>query len=143
MSFRTSDGRMWAHVTAARSSTHEAVREGWNFFQDSFWRGPKPIPETVFEISWSVMIGDGGSRRASALGVVHKTVHTPMFDLLGNVYRVGITRLESWRGEGDLFSPASLKTRKLYTFKRAENSESARNTKSSHTVSHTGVSEAA
>jgi hypothetical protein len=54
VSFRTSDGKLWCHVTAAQS-THEAVREGWNFFQDPFWRGPKPTRETVFEIS---LVGD-------------------------------------------------------------------------------------
>jgi hypothetical protein len=47
-----------------------------------------------------------------------------------------------WCGEGDLFSRWSLKTRKLYTLRKAQSSESARNTKSSHTASHTGVSEA-
>lgn len=46
-----------------------------------------------------------------------------------------------WCGEGDLFSRWSLKTRKLYTSRRAQSSESARNTKSSHTLSHTAVSE--
>jgi hypothetical protein len=46
-----------------------------------------------------------------------------------------------WCGEGDLFSRWSLKTRKLYTLRRAETSRSARRTKSSHTVSHTDPSE--
>ena len=52
--FHTRDGKWWCHVTAARP-THEAVWEGWEFFQDSFWHGPKPTPETVFEIS---LVGD-------------------------------------------------------------------------------------
>ena len=43
-----------------------------------------------------------------------------------------------WCGEGDLFCCSPLKARKLYTFRRAENSKSARKTKSSHTTSHTG-----
>jgi hypothetical protein len=47
-----------------------------------------------------------------------------------------------WCGEGDLFSRWSLKTRNLYTLRSAKSSESVRNTKSSHTASHTGVSEA-
>jgi hypothetical protein len=47
-----------------------------------------------------------------------------------------------WCGEGDLFSPGLLKTRKLYTSRRAKSSESATNTKSSHAVSHTGISNA-
>jgi len=42
-----------------------------------------------------------------------------------------------WCGEGDLFSCSPLKARNLYTSRRAENSERARKTKSSHTVSHT------
>jgi len=54
VSFRTTDGKLWCHVTAARS-THEAVREGWEFFQDAFWCGPKPNLKTVFEIS---LVGD-------------------------------------------------------------------------------------
>jgi len=44
-----------------------------------------------------------------------------------------------WCGEGDLFSCRILKRRKLYTSQRATSSKSARRTKSSHTVSHTGV----
>jgi hypothetical protein len=54
VSFRTPDQKLWCHVTAARS-THEAVREGWEFFHDSFWRGPRPTFDTVFEIT---LIGD-------------------------------------------------------------------------------------
>ena len=42
-----------------------------------------------------------------------------------------------WCGEGDLFSCSPLKTRKLYTLRRARNAESARNTNPSHTASHT------
>ena len=47
-----------------------------------------------------------------------------------------------WCGEGDLFSPGLLKTRKLYTLQTARNTKSARRTKSSHTISHTGLWEA-
>lgn len=47
-----------------------------------------------------------------------------------------------WCGEGDLFSRWSLKTRKLYTSRRPQSSQSARNTKSSHTRSHTDAFEA-
>jgi hypothetical protein len=32
-------------------SVFQAVREGWEFFQDSFWYGPKPTLETVFDVS--------------------------------------------------------------------------------------------
>jgi hypothetical protein len=42
-----------------------------------------------------------------------------------------------WCGEGDLFSCASLKTRKLYTLRRPQSSKKARNTNPSHTASHT------
>jgi hypothetical protein len=44
-----------------------------------------------------------------------------------------------WCGEGDLFSRPLLKTRKLYTSRSSQSSQSATNTKSSHTVSHTAV----
>ena len=47
-----------------------------------------------------------------------------------------------WCGEGDLFSCGSLKKRKLYTSRRPQNSESARNTYPSHTASHTGCKRA-
>ena len=45
---------------------------------------------------------------------------------------------KKWCGEGDLFSCGVLKTRKLYTSRRAQSSESARRTNPSHTASHTG-----
>jgi hypothetical protein len=44
-----------------------------------------------------------------------------------------------WCGEGDLFSLGALKTRNLYTLRSAQSSKRARNTKSSHTFSHTGL----
>jgi hypothetical protein len=44
-----------------------------------------------------------------------------------------------WCGEGDLFSSRVLKTRNLYTLRRAQSSKSARRTKSSHTASHTAL----
>ena len=43
----------------------------------------------------------------------------------------------SWCGEGDLFCRTALKTRKLYTSRRPKNTRSARNTRLSHTASHT------
>jgi hypothetical protein len=52
--FSTPDGKSWSHVTAA-NSTFEAVLEGWDFFHNPFWHGPKPTHETIFEIS---LIGD-------------------------------------------------------------------------------------
>src|SRR5262249_26252001 len=42
-----------------------------------------------------------------------------------------------WCGEGDLFSFAALKRRKLYTSRTPKNAKSARNTPLSRTVSHT------
>jgi hypothetical protein len=45
---------------------------------------------------------------------------------------------KKWCGEGDLFSCGVLKTRKLYTLRRRQSSESARRTNLSHTASHTG-----
>jgi hypothetical protein len=54
VSFKTEDGRLFCHVTMAHS-VFEAVREGMDFFADPFWRGPKPTPEAVFEVS---LVGD-------------------------------------------------------------------------------------
>jgi hypothetical protein len=42
-----------------------------------------------------------------------------------------------WCGEGDLFSDPALILRKLYTSRRRRNTKSARNTRLSHTASHT------
>ncbi len=39
------------------------VIEGWEFFQDPFWRGPKPTAETTFEIS---LVGDERRWRVKA-----------------------------------------------------------------------------
>jgi hypothetical protein len=44
-----------------------------------------------------------------------------------------------WCGEGDLFYRPALKTRKLYTSRIPKYTRSARNTRLSHTASHTGV----
>jgi hypothetical protein len=56
-------GAKWANVTAA-SSTFEAVRTAYKFFNDPHWRGPKPNLDTIFEISlvgderkWNVRVG--------------------------------------------------------------------------------------
>jgi hypothetical protein len=40
---------LWATVTAA-VTLFEAVRQAWEFFQDDFWRGPKPNLDTIFEV---------------------------------------------------------------------------------------------
>jgi hypothetical protein len=56
-------GAKWANVTAA-SSTFEAARIAYRFLHDPHWRGPRPTPETIFEISlvgderkWRVKVG--------------------------------------------------------------------------------------
>ena len=46
-----------------------------------------------------------------------------------------------WCGEGDLFCVRVLKTSKLYTPQRPQNTKSARNTQLSHTVCHTMIPE--
>jgi hypothetical protein len=33
----------------------EAAQNAMRFFADPFWRGPKPTPETIFEV---VLVGD-------------------------------------------------------------------------------------
>jgi hypothetical protein len=37
VSFRTTDGKLWCHVTAAQT-VFNAAREGWDFFQDPLAR---------------------------------------------------------------------------------------------------------
>jgi hypothetical protein len=56
------------------SSTFEAVRTAYKFFNDPHWRGPKPTPETIFEISlvgdersWRVRVGSALDRRKNIL----------------------------------------------------------------------------
>ena len=43
----------------------------------------------------------------------------------------------NWCGEGDLFSRSALKTSKLYKPRTTQNTQSATNTRLSHTASHT------
>jgi hypothetical protein len=38
-------------TTVSASSSHEAVREAINLFSDPFWKGPKPTPEMVYEVT--------------------------------------------------------------------------------------------
>jgi hypothetical protein len=70
-------------------------------------------------------------------GVNYNSSHTAVTRKLWSCKSMKIQGLK-WRGEGYLFSRWSLKTRKLYTSRSAQTSQSARNTKSSHTASHTG-----
>ena len=51
--------------------------------------------------------------------------------------RPGVKLLILWCGERDLFSRRLLKTSKLYITQRRQDSQSARDTRPSHTVSHT------
>jgi hypothetical protein len=39
----------WTRVTMARS-LFEACRNAWDWFQDPFWKGPRPTPDTVFSV---------------------------------------------------------------------------------------------
>jgi len=67
ISFRANDGKLWCHVTAAET-VFGAVREGWEFFQDPFWRGPTPSRDTTFEIS---LVGDERRWLVKAKRAVH------------------------------------------------------------------------
>jgi hypothetical protein len=39
----------WTHVTMA-SSLFEACRNAWEWFNDPFWEGAHPTPDTVFTV---------------------------------------------------------------------------------------------
>lgn len=41
----------------------EAVRNAWDALQDPWWQGPRPTPETVFEVS---VTGSGERFRVAA-----------------------------------------------------------------------------
>jgi hypothetical protein len=43
-------GTKWT-CTVAADTAFESARQAWRFFQNPFWRGPKPALDTVFEVS--------------------------------------------------------------------------------------------
>jgi hypothetical protein len=45
------------------STVFEAVRTAVSFFLDPFWKGPKPVPETIFTVT---LVGD--SRKWRVVG---------------------------------------------------------------------------
>lgn len=47
---RDAAGARYATNVSAASS-HEAARQAVEFFNDDFWKGPKPTPDTVLEVS--------------------------------------------------------------------------------------------
>ncbi len=47
---RDAQGRKFATNVSA-SSAHEAARAAIKFFEDTFWKGPKPTADTILEIS--------------------------------------------------------------------------------------------
>lgn len=62
----TESGRYQTNVDA--SSVHDAVRKAIAFFEQPYWRGPKPTAESVYEVSeayephrrWTVRAKDLG-----------------------------------------------------------------------------------
>ena len=54
VSFKTRQGKNYAHVTAAET-VFEAVRTAIEWFADPYWSGPKPTLETIFEVT---LVGD-------------------------------------------------------------------------------------
>ena len=49
VSFRTSAGAMYAHVTRGRS-LFDAASNALLWFEDDHWKGPWPTDETVFDV---------------------------------------------------------------------------------------------
>ena len=54
ITIRDRDGRPFVHVTEAKT-LFEAVQNGIDWFADSYWHGPKPRRDTVYEVS---LVGD-------------------------------------------------------------------------------------
>jgi hypothetical protein len=54
VSFKDRRGDEWSHVTAA-STVFEAIRAAQAWFDDPFWKGPRPTLDTVFRIT---LVGD-------------------------------------------------------------------------------------
>ena len=65
VSFADVRGNEWSHVTAA-STVFEAIREAQAWFDDPFWKGPKPSMDTVFKVS---LVGDSRVWRVRARSV--------------------------------------------------------------------------
>ena len=52
----------YTHVTVATRS-FEAVSKAMNWFADPYWRGPRPGPNTLFEVT---LVGDERTWRVTA-----------------------------------------------------------------------------
>ena len=52
--FNDLEGKQYGHVTAG-SSVYEATSEALDWFTDPHWRGPRPTPSTVLEVT---LVGD-------------------------------------------------------------------------------------
>jgi hypothetical protein len=50
VAFRDSNGVRWM-TNASGTSAFEAARAALAFFADPYWKGPKPQPDTVMEVS--------------------------------------------------------------------------------------------
>lgn len=49
--FRDRDGQPLGGHTTSGDTLFEVVRRAWNWFQDPFWKGPRPTLDTVFEVA--------------------------------------------------------------------------------------------
>jgi len=54
VTIRDRDGRPFVHVTEAKT-LFEAVQNGVDLFADPYWKGPKPLRDTNYEV-W--LVGD-------------------------------------------------------------------------------------
>jgi hypothetical protein len=55
VTFKDRRGGLYGHITQART-LFEAVSTAMDWFRSDFWRGPRPTPETVFEVG---LVPDG------------------------------------------------------------------------------------
>ena len=67
VTFEDQDGHPFTHVTEARS-LKEAVSNAIKFFKGPTWDGPKPQPDTIYNVSvvgdrqtWKAMAAQAGS----------------------------------------------------------------------------------
>jgi hypothetical protein len=74
------DSPLGAHVTDGKT-LFEAVRKAWDWFQDPFWKGPKPTLDTIFKVTATARPGEVWRVRARrALETAPKPGQEPLFD---------------------------------------------------------------
>ena len=131
MPTRTGTAILWQPVYWSREPRSSRWRISWG----TAGGGPEALREVVE--------GPSGQYRPPHDGPLshdrrYKPSHTPVTRKNGGC-KLMTPKEIFWCGEGDLFSPSTLKTSKLYIIQRAQNTRSSRNTNLSHTASHTGL----